>query len=75
MQAIEFETQTHNGTIELPAQFRPWKDCLVRVIILVEETNPPTQSIKDPYEIIKALVLAEDYGYHFYDKKLPLLDF
>jgi hypothetical protein len=49
MQAIEFETQTHNGTIELPAQFRPWKDCLVKVIILVEETNLPTQSIKDPY--------------------------
>jgi hypothetical protein len=49
MQAIEFETQTHNGTIELPAQFRPWKDCLVKVIVLIEETDMLTPSTKDPY--------------------------
>jgi len=46
MQAIEFECQTHNGTIELPAQLRPWKDCLVKVIVLIEETDT---SIVDPY--------------------------
>lgn len=37
--AIEFETQTHNGTIELPAQFWPRKDCLVKVMVLIE-ANP-----------------------------------
>ena len=42
MQTIEFETQTYNGTIQLPAQFQPWKDCLVKVIILIEETDTPT---------------------------------
>lgn len=42
MQAIEFEIQTRNGTIELPAQFRPWKNRLVKVIILMEEIDIPT---------------------------------
>jgi hypothetical protein len=36
MQKIEFETKIHNGTIELPAQFWPWKDCLVKVIVLID---------------------------------------
>ncbi len=46
MQPLEFETKTHNGTIELPVRFRPWTDCLVKVIIFMEETNTSTT---DPY--------------------------
>lgn len=42
MRTIEFETQTHNGTIELPTQFQPWKDRLVKVIVFIEETDVPT---------------------------------
>jgi len=46
MQAIEFETHTHNGAIELPDQFLPWKDCSVKVIVLITETDLPAT---DPY--------------------------
>ena len=60
MQKIEFETKIHNSTIELPAQFRPWKDCLVKVIVLIEETDIPAA---DPYAF--DAVSLSTKGFHF----------
>ena len=48
MQAIEFETQTHNGTIELPARFQPWLDQRVRVIVLLNQTDIPVATAPTP---------------------------
>jgi hypothetical protein len=48
MQAIEFETQTHNGTIELPARFQPWADQRVRVIVLINQTDIPVAMAPTP---------------------------
>jgi hypothetical protein len=60
MQAIEFETQTHNGTIELPPQFQPWKDCFVKVIVLIEENDIATT---DHYAF--DAVTLNTKGFHF----------
>ncbi|GEM_PF-1051126 len=48
MQAIEFETQTHNGTIELPARFQPWTDQRVRVIVLINQTDMKATTAPTP---------------------------
>jgi hypothetical protein len=37
MNAIEFETQTHNGIIEIPPEYQTWQNKTVRVILLESE--------------------------------------
>lgn len=34
MHAIEFETQAHNGIVEIPQQYLAWKNKAVKVILL-----------------------------------------
>ncbi len=34
MNAIEFETQTHNGIVEIPPEYQAWQNKTVRVILL-----------------------------------------
>ena len=37
MNAIEFETQTHNGIVEIPPEYQAWQNKTVRVILLESE--------------------------------------
>lgn len=37
MHAIEFETQAHNGIVEIPEQYLAWKNKTVKVILLDTE--------------------------------------
>ena len=37
MNAIEFETQTHNGIVEIPSEYQAWQNRMVRVILLEPE--------------------------------------
>lgn len=37
MNAIEFETQTHNGIVEIPPEYQAWQNKTVRVILLEPE--------------------------------------
>jgi hypothetical protein len=34
MNAIEFDTQTHNGIVEIPPEYQAWQNKTVRVILL-----------------------------------------
>lgn len=49
MYAIEFETQIHNGIIQIPEQYLAWKNKMVKVILLDTETEqlikPTTENI------------------------------
>ena len=40
MNAIEFETEVHHGTLKLPSEYQDWDDKRVRVILL-EATDTP----------------------------------
>jgi len=61
MQAIEFETQIHNGIIELPSQFRLWKDCSAKVIVLIEENDI---LLKDPYAFDAVSLNTKDFRFN-----------
>ena len=37
MNAIKFETQTHNGIVKIPPEYQAWKNKSVRVILLEPE--------------------------------------
>jgi hypothetical protein len=39
MHAIEFETQAHNGILQIPEQYLAWKNKTVKVILLDTETE------------------------------------
>ncbi len=39
MHAIEFETQVHNGILQIPEQYLAWKNKTVKVILLETETK------------------------------------
>lgn len=41
MNAIEFETEIHDGMVELPSEYRNWKNKRVRVILLEATDTPP----------------------------------
>ena len=41
MHAIEFETQAHNGIVQIPEQYLAWKNKVVKVILLDSENQPP----------------------------------
>jgi hypothetical protein len=41
MHAIEFETQAHNGIVEIPEQYLAWKNKTVKVILLDIEKEEP----------------------------------
>ncbi len=49
MYAIEFETQIHNGIIQIPEQYSSWKNKMVKVILLDTETEqlikPTTENV------------------------------
>ena len=45
MQAVEFQAKIKNGVIEIPAQYKDKLKEIVRVIILSEENESPTNFI------------------------------
>ena len=45
MQAVEFQARIKNGIIEIPAQYKDKLKEIVRVIILTEENEAPTNFI------------------------------
>lgn len=51
MQAIEFQTTLHNGTIEVPAGLREKLQGEVRVIILADD-----KTTDEPYDILTELM-------------------
>ncbi len=61
MIAIEFETKTHNGIVEIPKQYQAWQNKTVRVILLdtIEEKISPQTKIS-----FNAISLNTK-GYHF----------
>ncbi|EIJ41889.1 hypothetical protein BegalDRAFT_0985 [Beggiatoa alba B18LD] len=43
MNALEFETEIHDGIVKIPTQYTSWQEKSVRVILL-EVENRPTSS-------------------------------
>ncbi|MGR8933948.1 MAG: hypothetical protein ACU837_06100 [Gammaproteobacteria bacterium] len=46
MLAIEFETQTHDGMVEIPAQYLAWQNKKVKVILLDVENESVVASLQ-----------------------------
>lgn len=46
MHAIEFETQAHNGIVEIPQHYVEWKNKTVKVILLDIENKQAARLIK-----------------------------
>jgi hypothetical protein len=46
MQAIEFETQAHNGIVEIPQQYLAWKNKAVKVILLAIDEEQAIKPIQ-----------------------------
>jgi hypothetical protein len=45
MHAIEFEAQTHDGIVQIPAQYQAWQNKTVHVILLeAEEKQAPAET-------------------------------
>jgi hypothetical protein len=44
MYAIEFETQTHNGIVQIPPQYQAWQNKAVHVILLETEKQVSAQT-------------------------------
>jgi hypothetical protein len=44
MRAIEFETQTHDGIVQIPPQYEAWQNKTVRVILLDSEESPISET-------------------------------
>ena len=59
MHAIEFETQAHNGIVQIPEQYLAWKNKVVKVILLDSETKKTLNSIQ--FNAVK----LKTKGYHF----------
>lgn len=59
MYAIEFETQAHNGIVQIPEQYFAWKNKTVKVILLDSETKKPLPPVQ--FNAVK----LKTKGYHF----------
>ncbi|MCX7068639.1 MAG: hypothetical protein NTW85_13245 [Methylococcales bacterium] len=46
MLAIEFETQAHNGIVQIPEHYPAWKNKTVKVILLDSETKKTLNPIQ-----------------------------
>jgi hypothetical protein len=46
MHAIEFETQAHNGIVEIPEQYLAWKNKSVKVILLAIDEEQAIKPIQ-----------------------------
>jgi hypothetical protein len=60
MHAIEFETQAHNGIVEIPQQYLAWKNKTVKVILLDIEKE---QSLK-PIQFNAVKLKTKDYRFN-----------
>jgi hypothetical protein len=60
MYAIEFQTQTHNGILQIPAQYTTWKNKRVKVILLESET----ESIPLPIEFKAIKLNTKSYRFN-----------
>jgi hypothetical protein len=67
MQAIEFKTILHNGTVTIPSQFSPqWEGKAIRVIVLADDeledsidSAAPTESLFSRLKQIKISAPAD----------------
>ena len=56
MKAIEFQSTTHDGVIDLPEQYRDWNGKQVRVILLDDSPAPGETAL------LSEDALAEDWN-------------
>jgi len=59
MHAIEFETQAHNGIVQIPEQYLAWKNKRVKVILLDSATKQTIKTIR--FNAVK----IKTKGYYF----------
>jgi hypothetical protein len=65
MQAIEFKTILQNGIVTIPAQyFHEWEGKTIRVILL-EETEATTSSVKNTQEPAFQAITLSTQGFQF----------
>jgi hypothetical protein len=72
MQAIEFREQLCEGMINLPSQFRTWKNRQVRVILLAEEIEPTIPAKPENLENRFDAVSLKTKGFRFNREKVLL---
>ena len=60
MNAIEFNTQIHDGIVEIPSQYTSWQNKKVRVILLESE-----EPLATPPPLKFNAVSLETKNYHF----------
>jgi hypothetical protein len=63
MQAIDFKTVLHNGTVTIPPQFSPqWEGKAIRVILLADDesevTIPPTAASESLFSKLKQIKIS-----------------
>jgi hypothetical protein len=61
MHAIEFETQAHNGIVEIPQQYLAWKNKTVKVILLDIEKE---ESLIKPIQFNAVKLKTKDYRFN-----------
>lgn len=54
MQAIEFEAQIYNGTVNLPSMYQHWNGRQVKIIALSEMTEP-LQNAEEVFHLLTSL--------------------
>lgn len=59
MYAIEFETQAHNGIVEIPQQYSEWKNKVIKVILLDSELS----KISMPVQFNALRLKTKDYRF------------
>ena len=65
MEAIEFKTILHNGTVAIPAQYlSEWEGKTIRVIVLDESESLP-EAVEQPTKTIFQAVSIETKGFDF----------
>jgi hypothetical protein len=65
MQAIEFKTTIHNGTVTIPAEYSPeWEGKTIRVIVLYDEENL-AQTVEQPKASNFRAVSLKTKGFKF----------
>jgi hypothetical protein len=60
MLAIEFETQVHNGIVQIPEHYLGWKNKTVKVILLDSETKRTVKPIQ--FNAIKLKTKGYDFN-------------
>jgi hypothetical protein len=65
MEAIEFKTLLHNGTITIPRQYSSqWEGKAIRVIVL-DESESLSNPVNKPQKTIFKAISLKTQGFHF----------